>query len=166
MILDAAIANITTHYEAILNNTNCDIQKRRIPAIFMRRSRIPRSFFERIFKKFVKRTGKLLGWTTVLTTAGAIGSSTGVWVDHYLSRQDYLFMQEREKEQECKSFNSGCHDGRCWSNCGVRVNSADWCFTANWIGEVKNANLCKYDIDCDSCNACVSECFKDDIENE
>lgn len=163
------IANLTAHYETILSNANCDTEKRRKPPKFMQRRRVPRAILERIFKKFAKRTGKFIGWTVVLTTAGAVGSNTAVWLDHYLARQDYIFMQEQELS--CKSFNYGCYEHLCYANCGPRKDSADWCYTKSSgansthitpFGIVYNAKLCNYDRDCNPCTDCASECFRDD----
>lgn len=171
ILIDVMIANLTSNYETILSNANCNTETRRKPPKFTQRRRVLRGIFEGLFKKLAKRTGKFLGWAAVLTTAGAVGSNTAVWLDHYLTRQDYIFLEEQELS--CKSYNFGCHEHLCYANCGPRRASADWCYTRTLgansthmtpFGLVQNANLCNYDRDCSPCTECASECFRDDVD--
>lgn len=168
MLIDVMLANLTTHFETISNGASCETGKRRLPNFMLRQRRVQRSIFGRMFKKVLKKSGKFIGWTAALTTAGTIGSNTAVWLDHHLARDDYIFTQQQEFS--CNSFNYGCYSHLCWANCGARRDSADWCFTktssANStqttpFGIVHNAKLCNYNKDCDPCSNCASECFRD-----
>lgn len=170
IIIDVLLTNLTTHFETILNEINCETNNRRLPNFATSKSRAKRSIIGNMLKKAFKTGGKFLGWTVALTTAGTIGSSSAVWLDHYMSRNDYIFM--KQQELSCHSFNYGCHEGLhlCWSNCGPRKNSADWCFTKNAstnssqstpYGVVHKGKLCNYNRDCNSCDLCASECFEE-----
>lgn len=169
MMLDLMLSNLTTHFETILNNAECEPDKRGIPNFMKQQKRVQRSIFGSALKKFLKKTGKFIAWGAVFTSAGVIGSGSGVWLEHYLSREDYNFVIEQQSK--CNFFNSGCHENLCWANCGTRKSSSDWCFTKNanenstqmtLFGIVNNAKLCQFNRQCDSCAECASECFSDD----
>lgn len=163
MLIDVMIANVTEHFEAVLSNASCEPKKRRRPK-FMSGKRIRRSAFGRVFKKIFKKSGKFVGWTATLTIAGTIGSNTAVWLDHYLSKQDYMSIMQQEPT--CRSFNYGCEKNICWANCGNRNDSADWCFTkantnSNQTSLFERLKVCNHDKDCNPCDECASECFID-----
>lgn len=167
--IDLMIFNISTHFESILNNSNCEMEQRKVPNFDVPHRRVRRGILKNWFKTILKQTGKFLGWTVVLTTAGTVGSNTAVWLDHYLGRDDYDFVQNREKS--CEAFKFGCHNQLCWVSCGPRRTAADWCFAkgsnpnTNYttpFGIVSNAKNCKYDSECKSCDDCSSECYRDD----
>lgn len=82
--------------------------------------------------------GKILAQTLVWSTASTVGGiATGVAGAvvnaHYEDEQ--ISRTLRRRKIECLHNNRGCVKiqgvrwGICWTNCGPRVYSSDWCFT-------------------------------------
>lgn len=167
--IDLMISNITVNFESILDKLDCETEDRKMPNFNVKHRRVRRSLGKMWFRRILKHLGRFLGWTVTLTTAGTVGSNTAVWLDHYLGRSDYIFVQKQKKS--CELFKYGCHNHLCWASCGARRTSADWCFTkglntnTNYttaFGIVHNGKNCDNDRDCDSCAECSTQCFRDD----
>lgn len=172
MMIDLMIANLTINFEFILKNAHCKTQQRKIPNFNLAQKRVRRSVKE-FLKKFVRKTGKYVAWSGVLAGSATVGTGVGVWLDHKLSRDDYSFAWELE--HSCKRFNYGCHNELCWSNCGIRTDSSDWCFTKSStvnstqltpFGMIENVKTCNSNEDCSACAGCASECFTDIQTND
>lgn len=157
------------------DNNPAEVQKKLILYHTMPSFELPRIMRKRrdLRKKralaaIVPVAGKIVGWTIGMTVAGAAASATGAYVSDALA-------QKREQEYlerlpiDCKKNNVGCFEGVCWSNCGPRMRSSDWCFTT----EAFPANLndtqiakCKIARDCNPCWECATSCYMDDINND
>lgn len=104
-----------------------------------------------ILVKAVPHVGNFVKWTSIFGVASVAGSVA----THYLN--------ERENEKltrktiECRHSNFGCIGGYCWTNCGPRLFSADWCFTTKNTSEL-NYIPCVLREECDPCLQCGSIC--------
>lgn len=71
---------------------------------------------------------------------------------------------------DCKSNSVGCLSNICWSNCGPRLDKADWCYAGNSsvINGTRTVQLqeCEHDSDCNPCTSCASVCFKQEEMGE
>lgn len=111
--------------------------------------------------------GKFFGWGVAMSAAAAVGSATSVLIQDALNKKNAAESEEklRRRAVDCTLNHVGCVEGFCYSNCGPRIRSADWCFTtkqlpANKSEEIK-PELCKYDFECESCWPCASTCMMD-----
>lgn len=184
LYIDYAIANVTRHYKHQLNlmrkscnETTAMTTTRMIPSFLS--TRLPNNNnstnmgrFKRGLRllnrlgKLGKNLGKFAGWTGALSTAGVLGSTTAVWLDHQLAREDYEFI--KKAENDCRSsFRFGCFNHICWQNCGPRRQSGDWCYgrgedgesnlvTNTEFGRIEHARNCNDDSDCNPCAPCTS----------
>lgn len=165
---DLMISNLTAYFKSVLHEMDCEIEDRKVPSFDVPHQRAPRAIWDKWLRRGLKHVGRFLGWSVVLTTAGTVGSNTAVWLDHYLGRNDYIFIQKQDKS--CELFKFGCQNHLCWASCGARRASAGWCFTKDLtsntnyttpFGIVHNGKLCNHNHDCDSCVECGSECYID-----
>lgn len=66
---------------------------------------------------------------------------------------------------DCSTNNKGCVQNICWTNCGPRITSSNWCFTTT-KEPVANLTIeyakCIFDDDCNSCLPCGSACFSNE----
>lgn len=110
---------------------------------------------------------KMLGWSVGMTVAGVGFAVAGAYAADYL-------VQQRENEPlkrariDCHSNNAGCFENICFTNCGPRLMSSDWCYTATSIQKGSNNTVfaaCTKDSDCDPCWPCASTCQTDSSYN-
>lgn len=120
---------------------------------------------KRVIPAFVAPAARIVGWTVGMAVAGAAASVAGAVATDQLA-------ERREKEQlkrlkiDCTKNNAGCFESLCWANCGPRLHSSDWCFTAKTIHKDKNKTeiaKCVYASDCDPCWSCGTTCYMDTI---
>lgn len=67
---------------------------------------------------------------------------------------------------DCNLNNSGCMQNMCWTNCGPRLYSADWCYvTKNHTVPKKEIKIvsCEKDSDCNPCWKCAFTCTMEGI---
>lgn len=103
---------------------------------------------------------KIGAWTVGMTVSGvAIAAADAAIKDAYSTKNEQKLAR---KAIECTLNNVGCIENLCWTNCGPRLYTADWCFTTKTgkIDENYNSEIakCKKDSDCDPCWPCGSVC--------
>lgn len=62
---------------------------------------------------------------------------------------------------DCSQNNFGCIENLCWTNCGPRLSSADWCITTDGTKGINNTvqvAKCEKDGDCNKCWPCATSC--------
>lgn len=73
-----------------------------------------------------------------------------------------------KQRMDCSKNNYGCMQNICWTNCGPRNTSADWCFTTNQQSSnsenVTFAHCVKY-TDCNPCWQCGASCILEDLQH-
>lgn len=114
------------------------------------------------------------------TTAMTAFSTGVVAFNHHVREnvQKEILIEDEEKTRiklGCEENNFGCMQNTCWSNCGPRIKSGDWCLTVadnktiekggNQItlkyrdNTTVSPTSCNYDSDCDPCWSCVGACL-------
>lgn len=99
--------------------------------------------------------GKIIGWGVGMTAVGLATSYADTKIkEAMLSKSSRITIN-------CSRNNFGCIENVCWSNCGPRLTSADWCFTSNVsdTSPYKKIAACKKDSDCNPCWPCLSSCI-------
>lgn len=103
--------------------------------------------------------GKYIGLGTTMIVSGAAMSGADVLIRRASdnAERERLIVRRRIA---CKDNNYGCLHGRCWSNCGPRLETADWCFTTKAVDADANITYveCKRNADCDPCWNCAAVC--------
>lgn len=125
-------------------------------------------------KKVALRAGAdFIVWTGILTSVNAIDAE-------YKNNLKNKNIEKRLRARsDCKTFNFGCIENLCWTNCGPRLNSDDWCITTppedrasveveesvmsnnnKTIRKSKKTTFasCFNDADCDPCWKCGGTC--------
>ena len=105
----------------------------------------------------------MLGWTVILSSANILTTVVdNTMKDAMLKKQQQQQERLARVKLDCNLNNVGCVQNICWSNCGPRVNSADWCFTRS-RELTSNGSMvlatCKNDEDCPKCLPCASSCI-------
>lgn len=147
------LKNIKLNHDKILS-------QRMIPSMSnMNAQQISRK--TRSIPAFLPVIGKLVAWTGTMTAAGVATS----YIDTAIKEKAAREQEERlaRKSIDCELNNFGCIQNICWSNCGPRLYSADWCFvtknlTVSTEGNVELAH-CEKDSDCQACWRCASSCI-------
>lgn len=103
---------------------------------------------------------KITAWSIGMTLSGvAIAATDNAIKDAYYTKNQNKLAR---KAIECQNNNFGCLENVCWTNCGPRLYSADWCLTTKTgkTDENNNAELasCTKDSECDPCYPCGSVC--------
>lgn len=113
---------------------------------------------------FVIPAVKMIGVAGTIVLAGTATS----FIDSAIKEKYAKDQEERliRRTIECIQNNFGCLENYCWSNCGPRLASADWCVTTD--GEkVENNTIqaarCIKDSDCDKCWSCATSCRMEGI---
>lgn len=105
----------------------------------------------------VPTAGKIIGWGVGMTAVGLATSYADT------KMKEAMLYKSSRITINCSRNNFGCIENVCWSNCGPRLTSADWCFTSNGnvndTSPYKKVATCKEDADCDPCWQCVSSCI-------
>lgn len=126
---------------------------------------------------FVRRMGKVGGWGAAWIGVSAASSI----IDTYIKNQneEKILAMVRAKFN-CETNNYGCMENVCYTNCGPRISSSDWCITTNpnetlaakidtdgtIIEKIeKNTTIlknppatCETMKDCDPCWSCAGTC--------
>lgn len=127
----------------------------------------------------------VVGLAIAMTGAGV----SAVVVDHHLREESEIAREIRQEKKikrrklGCKENNFGCIENVCWSNCGPRIKSGDWCLTTKDETAYGNSTLtsnttqptityknngtaptatCVQDSDCDPCWRCAGGCLLED----
>lgn len=108
---------------------------------------------------------KYSGIITALTAAGAASTVADVYIRDHMDKKAAERLSR--KVIDCDLNNVGCIDNMCWTNCGPRLTSADWCLTT------KNATAgtdwlvakCVHDEDCNPCWKCATTCIMENASN-
>lgn len=125
----------------------------------------------RAIPAFAKSAGKFGGWGAAMLAISAASSI----IDTYIkSANEEKLMELVRKKFDCKKNNYGCIQNVCWSNCGPRIGSADWCITTKdnktatiETSEIEENNAltlkfnpveCEKDVECDPCWVCGASC--------
>lgn len=109
--------------------------------------------------------GRFIFWTATTTAATAAGLA----IDREFKKGDEKRQEERfaRISLNCNLNNVGCLQNLCWTNCGPRIQSSDYCFTTRNKSATINGVMivadCKVDSDCDRCWPCASSCLMDDF---
>lgn len=123
---------------------------------------IDHQYVKRLIKKravpaFIPTVGNMIGWAAVMTAAGAATS----YIDHKIRESSENEKEERlaRKIIDYERNNFGCIADLCWTNCGPRLGTGDWCFITKNI-TVKPIKFleCKVDTDCNPCLPCGMSC--------
>lgn len=141
-----------------------------------------------------RRIAPLLGIALRYSALGAVMAGAGIATtavdakirDNYLAKH----MERLSRRTiDCSLNNFGCIDEVCWSNCGPRINSADWCLTRSNVTAVTAApkptavndvkkdakaaaskptppksTKCSVDSDCNPCWSCIGSCIMDGMD--
>lgn len=142
------------------------------------------SLIEKVNATRVRRGLKGVGKTVVegvkiiayglSTLFGGIGAS-----EYYIQRiqQQQQRSATENTKFECEVQKFGCFEGYCWSHCGPRPKSDDWCFvTSNnnnnnnfTMASISNGTLfipylkCVTPSECDPCLQCAGVCTQENI---
>lgn len=77
---------------------------------------------------FLRKSVKVGGWAAswvAISTASSL-------VDSYIKEKSAERVLSIGRARfDCKKHNYGCIQNLCWSNCGPRIASSDWCVTSN-----------------------------------
>lgn len=78
-----------------------------------------------------RNTGKILQKFIEILGIGGVTLLAGVGITEYSNMRSQQLEEATlvRARLNCKKNNFGCFDGYCWSNCGPRLSSGDWCFT-------------------------------------
>lgn len=123
------------------------------------------------------------GWTIfglislgTAAVAGAIHLGITYYNDHLARRREIDFRNMtspdlKRSKIDCMHNNFGCANNICWTNCGPRLHSDDYCFTTApndtstrnhqvQLNENRTMLLaiCINDNDCNSCWPCANSC--------
>lgn len=120
--------------------------------VIVRKRRAPQ-----IGTAILKTVGKMAGWGLTMTAAGAATSSIDVDIRAAAARKEE--MRLLNTRVDCNRHNVGCIQNLCWSNCGPRTFSADWCFVTRNITEHVELAKCTRDSDCQKCWPCGTTCL-------
>lgn len=115
---------------------------------------------------FLPYLAKFSGWTMIMVAGTA--ASTAV----ELGMRDLHEKSTLERKSfDCKKNNYGCMQNVCWTNCGPRLGSFDWCITLNTTITIDQMRLddengvlrieaayCEKDSDCNPCWTCGGIC--------
>ena len=96
--------------------------------------------------------GKIVGWTIGMALAGTVAAVGGAYASEKFAEK--RLTEVKRAQIDCTSNNAGCIENRCYTNCGPRMLSSDWCF---------KLVECNISSDCDPCWPCASTCFFGDI---
>lgn len=116
----------------------------------------------------LSKIGKMVGWGITMIGAGVTTSYANI-----KKREAQAAKAEERlarKTINCEKNNVGCIQGVCWSNCGPRLSSVDWCFVTK-DDKVKPIEMvkCENDSDCKTCWPCATACIVEgatfDLEN-
>lgn len=109
--------------------------------------------------------GRYVGWTLAMIMAGAATSS----IDTAMKERSQLRTLDLVKKTFiCDKNNFGCVANVCWTNCGPRVDAADWCLTMKTTETRTTKNntstsiefaSCERDADCNPCWPCGGTCI-------
>lgn len=71
--------------------------------------------------------GKVVAWSVGM---GAVGVASS-YADTKIKEASQIRIEENRfrLKIDCKKNIFGCIENICWTNCGPRLESADWCFT-------------------------------------
>lgn len=110
---------------------------------------------------FLPGVGKAVGYGLSMAAAGMTISGFNHFMDDY-------YLEKRAKQKitrrriDCAENNFGCAQNLCWTNCGPRIDYADWCFTTtNITSKVIQFIKCETDADCSPCLPCAGVCMFD-----
>lgn len=123
---------------------------------------------------FTTFAGQVTIMTVISLITGSVLTFGGLFLGDYLARRredDYRNMTSPSLNRsriDCRQNNFGCSDNICWTNCGPRLQSDDFCFTSSPTGKSShsiivanvtlNLAMCIKDSDCDPCWSCASSC--------
>lgn len=119
-------------------------------------------------------TGQVTIMAVISLVTGSLLTFGGLFLGDYLARRredDYRNMTSPSLNRsriDCRQNNFGCSDSICWTNCGPRLQSDDFCFTSSPTGKSShsiivanvtlNLAMCIKDSDCEPCWPCASSC--------
>lgn len=117
---------------------------------------------------------KFFLWTGILTASGVAVSVADNYVkDKFERKRKMDFSRKRDREPDCLWNSYGCIAKMCWTNCGPRLDSTDYCLVAppkNRNGNLTTTNFvlsatrnvtvvnCMHDGECDPCWKCAGSC--------
>lgn len=133
-------------------------------------------------KRNLAAVGGFMAEVAGLAVALTIATVSGVALDNYMkekyraSREEANMIKKIRRSMNCSENNYGCIESVCWSNCGPRLYSADWCVVKPPKSEVNIAPdgndtvisiktvhsvdfRCVTKNDCNPCWACASTCM-------
>lgn len=87
----------------------------------------------RAIPAFVVPAVKMIGYTAGIIAGGAAVSAIDIKMREYaaIKAEERL----RRKIITCDQGNYGCIQNICWTNCGPRLDSSDWCFTTKNVSK-------------------------------
>lgn len=138
------------------------------------KTRPKRSFFRRLgtrlakvgkgTKKFEK---KALKFTAIWSIASAGGKYAELMVNHEWNKH-----HNHPVERDCEKDRYGCVNSMCWTSCGPRLTSQDFCLITYNVPKNKSEPVqfikCDNDKDCTNCLPCGSSCamIEDDGDDD
>lgn len=109
--------------------------------------------------------GKMFGWTAAMTIAGVATSAIDTAINKPREEKKKPEKSFGRKKFNCQQNNFGCLKDKCWTNCGPRIYSADWCNTKKNVTS-KELVTCEEDTDCSPCWPCASSCTMELADEE
>lgn len=67
-------------------------------------------------------------------------------------------VRERVKASGSCAKEAGCHNGYCWTYCGLSLSTGDWCYTTKSYSYSRDYVTCTHDSQCDPCWKCGGLC--------
>lgn len=119
---------------------------------------------------------KYTAWLAVMVAAGVTSSAAEQYFIYHFNEKAMESMKRRTID--CTSNNFGCLNNLCWTNCGPRLTSNDWCIASNGVytnvttfdvqtnhtttRKKMHPAVCEHDDDCEACFRCQKSCIGDE----
>lgn len=159
------------------NNSNINKQLLRIEQEMSvtNKSHVGRS--RRSFAAVGKFAAKYAAWLAVMVSAGVTSSAAEQFFANHF--EEKRIEKLRRLTFDCNTNEFGCLNGRCWTQCGPRSNTIDWCITSyghkyenvTKFDFIMNATVirkqylpavCEVNEDCGPCLRCTKGCHGDE----
>lgn len=104
--------------------------------------------------------GRFVTFAGGMAVAGVATSAADNLIKDKIARDNEERLARRTID--CDLNNVGCIENLCWTNCGPRLYSADWCFVTKNVSVPKEKiqfAACERDSDCQPCWPCASACI-------
>lgn len=98
----------------------------------------------------------------MFTGVWSLASAGGIY-SKLLVRDAWNKANNRPPQRNCENDGYGCLNGFCWTNCGPRLSSQDFCLITYNVPKNKSEEVVPINYsnnsDCTNCLPCGSACF-------